>query len=121
MFTFLRFTIVSTNTTTTFGAIERCRNFDALKFKPLNFLKTHTRMPTIFYQKMVIFGGFGVRKKLSPYSLLWQASRYAVRPRVVEFRLEKSEGGWWERLLRERARQHWLRWPGLMITLAIIL
>ena len=70
---------------------------------------------------MVIFGGFGVRKKLSPYSLLWQASRYAVRPRVVEFRLEKSEGGWWERLLRERARQHWLRWPGLMITLAIIL
>ena len=50
-----------------------------------------------------------------------QASRYAVRPRVVEFRLEKSEGGWWERLLRERARQHWLRWPGLMLTLAIIL
>ena len=38
-----------------------------------------------------------------------QASRYAVRPRVVEFRLEKSEGGWWERLLKERARQHWLR------------
>ena len=33
-----------------------------------------------------------------------------MRPRVVEFRLEKSEGGWWERLLKERARQHWLRW-----------
>merc|ERR1739848_877800 len=38
-----------------------------------------------------------------------KASRYAVRPRGVEFRLEKSEGGWWERLLKERARQHWLR------------
>ena len=36
-------------------------------------------------------------------------SRYAVRARVVEFRLEKMKKVWWERLLREKARQHWLR------------
>ena len=36
-------------------------------------------------------------------------SRYAVRARVVEFRLVKMEKVWWERLLREKARQHWLR------------
>ena len=38
-----------------------------------------------------------------------QESRYAVRARVVEFRLVKVEKVWWERLLREKARQHWLR------------
>merc|ERR1712014_367437 len=36
-------------------------------------------------------------------------SRYAVRARVVEFRLQKLKKVWWERLLREKARQHWLR------------
>jgi len=36
-------------------------------------------------------------------------SRYAVRPRVVEFKLAKQDGVWWERLLREKSRQHWLR------------
>merc|ERR1711973_487809 len=36
-------------------------------------------------------------------------SRYAVRPRVVEFKLAKQDGIWWERLLREKSRQHWLR------------
>ena len=38
-----------------------------------------------------------------------QESRYAVRARVVEFRLQKLKKVWWERLLREKARQHWLR------------
>ena len=38
-----------------------------------------------------------------------QASRYAVRPRVVEFKLEKCDAVWWDRLLKEKARQHWLR------------
>ena len=28
---------------------------------------------------------------------------------MVEFRLEKTRKVWWERLLREKARQHWLR------------
>merc|ERR1719481_141250 len=36
-------------------------------------------------------------------------SRYAVRPRVVEFRLVKEESVWWERLLKDKVRQHWLR------------
>merc|ERR1719382_997762 len=37
-------------------------------------------------------------------------SRYAVRPRVVEFRLQKSEEKvWWPRLLATKERQHWLR------------
>ena len=38
-----------------------------------------------------------------------QNSRYAVRPRVVEFRLVKEENAWWDRLLKEKVRQHWLR------------
>ena len=38
-----------------------------------------------------------------------QASRYAVRARVVEFRLEKVKPVWWERLLSDKTRQHWLR------------
>ena len=38
-----------------------------------------------------------------------KASRYAVRPRVVEFKLEKRDAVWWDRLLKEKARQHWLR------------
>ena len=28
---------------------------------------------------------------------------------MVEFKLEKLKKVWWERLLREKARQHWLR------------
>ena len=27
----------------------------------------------------------------------------------MEFKLEKTEAEWWERLLSERTRQHWLR------------
>ena len=32
-----------------------------------------------------------------------------MRARVVEFRLEKVKAVWWERLLSEKTRQHWLR------------
>ena len=28
---------------------------------------------------------------------------------MVEFRLEKREAAWWDRLLKEKTRQHWLR------------
>ena len=41
--------------------------------------------------------------------LVIQGSRFAVRPRVVEFKLEKSDIFWWDRLLKDNARQHWLR------------
>ena len=41
--------------------------------------------------------------------LSFQDSRYAVRPRCVEFRLAKKIPGWWERLLKDKSRQHWLR------------
>ena len=41
--------------------------------------------------------------------LSFQDSRYAVRPRCVEFRLAKKSPGWWERLLKDKSRQHWLR------------
>lgn len=27
----------------------------------------------------------------------------------MEFRLVKKSAGWWERLLKEKSRQHWLR------------
>ena len=41
--------------------------------------------------------------------LVIKGSRFAVRPRVVEFKLEKSDIFWWDRLLKDNARQHWLR------------
>ena len=28
---------------------------------------------------------------------------------MVEFKLEKRDAVWWDRLLKEKARQHWLR------------
>ena len=28
---------------------------------------------------------------------------------MVEFKLEKREATWWDRLLKEKTRQHWLR------------
>ena len=37
-------------------------------------------------------------------------SKYAVRDRVIEFALEKKdEGPYWERLLKEKTKQHWLK------------
>lgn len=39
-----------------------------------------------------------------------QKSKFAVRDRVIEFALEKKEGGpYWERLLKDRTKQHWLK------------
>ena len=38
-----------------------------------------------------------------------QSSRYAVRPRVVELMLVKEASAWWDRLLKSKVRQHWLR------------
>ena len=39
-----------------------------------------------------------------------QKSKYAVRPRVIEFALEKKEiGPYWDRLLAEKVKQHWLK------------
>ena len=38
-----------------------------------------------------------------------ESSKYGVRERVVEVRLEKVESIWWERLVKEKAKQHWLR------------
>ena len=39
-----------------------------------------------------------------------QKSKFAVRPRVIEFALEKKEEGpYWDRLLAEKTKQHWLK------------
>merc|ERR1712045_585937 len=39
-----------------------------------------------------------------------EKSKYAVRERVIEFALEKKESGpYWERLLKDKTKQHWLR------------
>lgn len=36
--------------------------------------------------------------------------KYAVRPRCIEFALEKvEEGPYWERLLEDKTKQHWLK------------
>merc|ERR1711962_2156 len=38
------------------------------------------------------------------------ATKYQVRPRCVEFALEKvEEGPYWERLLEDKTKQHWLK------------
>ena len=38
------------------------------------------------------------------------ATKYQVRPRCIEFALEKAEEGpYWERLLAEKTKQHWLK------------
>ena len=39
-----------------------------------------------------------------------EATKYQVRPRCIEFALEKAEEGpYWERLLAEKTKQHWLK------------
>ena len=39
-----------------------------------------------------------------------EKSKYAVRDRVIEFALEKKESGpYWDRLLKEKTKMHWLR------------
>merc|ERR1719300_781626 len=39
-----------------------------------------------------------------------EKSKYAVRPRVIEFALEKKEAGpYWDRLLADKTKQHWLK------------
>ena len=39
-----------------------------------------------------------------------EATKYQVRPRCIEFALEKAEEGpYWERLLVEKTKQHWLK------------
>ena len=39
-----------------------------------------------------------------------EKTKYQVRPRCIEFALEKAEDGpYWERLLKEKTKQHWLK------------
>ena len=39
-----------------------------------------------------------------------EKTKYQVRPRCIEFALEKAEEGpYWERLLAEKTKQHWLK------------
>merc|ERR1712098_32238 len=39
-----------------------------------------------------------------------EATKYQVRPRCIEFALEKKEEGpYWERLLEDKTKQHWLK------------
>jgi len=39
-----------------------------------------------------------------------EKSKYAVRPREIAFVLEKvEEGPYWDRLLKDKTKQHWLR------------
>ena len=39
-----------------------------------------------------------------------EKTKYQVRPRCIEFALEKAEEGpYWERLLKEKTKQHWLK------------
>jgi len=39
-----------------------------------------------------------------------EKSKFAVRPRVIEFALEKKEEGpYWDRLLADKTKQHWLK------------
>ena len=39
-----------------------------------------------------------------------QKSKYAVRDRMIEFALHrKEEGPYWERLLKDKTKQHWLK------------
>jgi len=42
--------------------------------------------------------------------LLVLKTKYAVRPRQIDFVLEKvEEGPYWDRLLKDKTKQHWLR------------
>jgi len=39
-----------------------------------------------------------------------EKSKYAVRPRMIEFALmKKEEGPYWDRLLKVKTKQHWLK------------
>ena len=39
-----------------------------------------------------------------------EKTKYQVKPRCIEFALEKAEEGpYWERLLETRTKQHWLK------------
>lgn len=39
-----------------------------------------------------------------------EKSKFAVRPRAIEFALEKKEAGpYWDRLLADKVKQHWLK------------
>jgi len=39
-----------------------------------------------------------------------EKTKYQVRPRCIEFALEKAEEGpYWERLLEDKTKQHWLK------------
>lgn len=39
-----------------------------------------------------------------------EKSKFAVRDRVIEFALEKKDGGpYWKRLVKEEKKQHWLK------------
>ena len=44
-------------------------------------------------------------KEVSP-----EATKYQVKPRCIEFALEKAEDGpYWDRLLEDKTKQHWLK------------
>ena len=49
-------------------------------------------------------------RKNTPLFVILQKSKFAVRPRVIEFALEKKEEGpYWDRLLADKTKQHWLK------------
>ena len=51
-----------------------------------------------------------------------EATKYQVRPRCIEFALEKAEEGpYWERLLAEKTKQHWLKVGGLLVILITVM
>ena len=38
------------------------------------------------------------------------ATKYQVKPRCIEFALEKADDGpYWDRLLEDKTKQHWLK------------
>ena len=53
---------------------------------------------------------FAEAGKNTPLFVILQKSKFAVRPRVIEFALEKKEEGpYWDRLLADKTKQHWLK------------
>ena len=39
-----------------------------------------------------------------------QKSKFAIRERMIEFALEKKDGGpFWDRLIKEKTKYHWLK------------
>merc|ERR1712112_310219 len=50
-------------------------------------------------------GNMKLLKEIDP-----EKTKYQVRPRCIEFALEKAEDGpYWERLLEDKTKQHWLK------------